>query len=764
MQKPPIFYDPSGRRWRYTRIIALSLALLVAGTLLFVGPRTLASPRPADYDQMSSGAPSALTAARTDESAFIDSLRRHNVPVIGSGPLVRLVKVDGASITSIGSGPAKVISSEADLLAVKDQKYAIERYGATNGKRIVLTFDDGPDPKYSPKILDVLSQNDMPSSFFVVGTNVIKHDEIANRMVREGHVLANHSFSHANFDLISEPAAEQEIIRTQRAIRSTTGYETAFFRIPYGGDNDQSMRDNLRAIYEAQKLGYVVTSYDFDTNDWDKTKNQNIPLPDLSGNGDIVMLLHDSGGDRTKTIEYLKQLSTAAKSAGYTFANLNQVYPREKPLFAPAAVTLEDNAFELAAKSVFVWPFDIVMSLFLVTIISIVAGVFGNTIFAILEQRRRQHFKRRPKTFKPFVSVLVPAFNESDVLQKTVSSILKSRYKNLEIVIIDDGSTDGTFKLAKRLAGRSKRVRAYRQKNGGKSRALNNALKRAKGDIVVSVDADTVFPAYTIGRLIRHFHDPRVGAVAGTVKVGNITNILARWQALEYTVSIFLERAAQAYLNAIIIVPGACGAWRKEAILAAGGYSSDTLAEDCDLTLAVRRAGYRIVQDNSAEGFTEVPSDMATLAKQRYRWIFGNMQSFWKHRSIAFNRNYGWLGMVIMPYAMFNIITPILFIPLLVGLAVSNIINEQFLLILGYIVLVLALQLITGSIAVLLARERRSLLLAIPITRFVYGPLKTYLLYKSVATILRGSQVSWNKFQRTNSVTIADVFKRTATN
>jgi biofilm PGA synthesis N-glycosyltransferase PgaC len=328
------------------------------------------------------------------------------------------------------------------------------------------------------------------------------------------------------------------------------------------------------------------------------------------------------------------------------------------------------------------------------------------------------------------------------------------------VIIINDGSTDDTLRIAKRLAIRSKRVRTLSQKNAGKSAALNFGLRRAKGEVIVCVDADTVFPSYTVSRLIRHFIDPSVGAVAGSVKVGNITNLLARWQALEYTVSIFLERAAQACLDAIVIVPGACGAWRKEAIVMAGGYSSDTLAEDCDLTLAVRRAGYRIIQDNGAEGYTEVPSDIKTLAKQRFRWIFGNMQSFWKHRYMTFNRQYGWLGMAIIPYSIFNIVMPILFVPLMTGLAIVNIVNEQYLIMIAYFCAILTVQFLSGLLAVILARERYSLLTAVPVARIVYSPIKSYLMYKSVVTILRGSTVKWNKFQRTGTVALSDIFRR----
>ena len=201
-----------------------------------------------------------------------------------------------------------------------------------------------------------------------------------------------------------------------------------------------------------------------------------------------------------------------------------------------------------------------------------------------------------------------------------------------------------------------------------------------------------------------------------------------------------------------MIVPGACGAWRKEAIIAAGGYSHSTLAEDCDLTLSIQEAGYRVVQDNTAIGYTEAPDQVEVLAKQRFRWIFGNMQSLWKHRRMAFNRSYGWLGLFVMPYAVFNIVTPIIFIPTLTLLALINLANGQYLTLLLFAGITLLIQFFASAMGVLLAKERLSLLLAVPFTRIVYSPIKTYLLYKSVLTMIRGSQVSWNKFGRTGAV------------
>ena len=273
---------------------------------------------------------------------------------------------------------------------------------------------------------------------------------------------------------------------------------------------------------------------------------------------------------------------------------------------------------------------------------------------------------------------------------------------------------------------------------------------------MVTLDADTILARHTITNLVRHFAldcAGTLGAVAGVVRVGNRTrNLLTRWQALEYLTQIGVERSAHDALGAISIVPGACAAWRKEAITGVGGYSSTTLAEDCDLSLSLHRAGWRITQDDQAPAYTEAPEDVDSLLAQRIRWTYGTLQAIYKHRTLLFDRRHGWLGWFVLPNYVLSIVVPVVFLPFVVIMGVV-LVREQGPAVLGmYFMIFLAVHMIIASVGLMLMRERPHHLLVVPVYRIVFEPLRAYLLYTSVLMALKGVRAGWNKLQRTGSM------------
>lgn len=754
----PIFFDQKGRRWKTIRFGLVTL-LIIAGVFLYltvpkvfsrseVTPmKTMATPGDANISDSASG---------LSPSEVATIVNRTNTPVIGTGPLVRVVHIQTAKnvmyamplYTTTGAQAL----SEQDRQKVGNHEFAVQRYGqSTIPKQIALTFDDGPDAKYTPMILDLLAKNGVQATFFDVGTNVVKHPEIVDREAKEGHLVGNHTFDHVDFDFVGPARGEQEINQTTRMITAITGMKSSFFRLPYMGPDEQSVRSHLMGILTAQNMGYIVASNDYDSNDWEFDTGTKPELPNLDGSSQII-LLHDAGGDRTKTVAYTQKLIDEAKAKGYRFVTLNQMYSQTPALYAPVKPSVADKTALTIASAYLVWPRAIVSKLFFLTVATTFLTMVVNVLLAVYNMRRTK-YGRRAKGYNPLVTVVLSAYNEESVIGNTVRSLLASNYRNLEIVIVNDGSKDNTGLVAAELAKRYKRVRAFDKPNGGKSSGLNFGIKHAQGEIIVGIDADTIFPPSTLGRLVRHFSDPKVGAVAGNVKVGNIKNMVTRWQMLDYMVGIHIERNAQAALGAVMIVPGACGAWRKSVILAAGGYKHHTLAEDFDLTLSVQRQGYKVLQDNTAMSYTEAPEDIKSLTKQRLRWMYGTTQAFWKHRDMMLRRKYGWAGMFVMPYAIFNFLLPVVFIPILWIISIENILAGNFNSLVLFFFLTITIQFIMATIGVLLARERLSLLLAVPFTRLVFSPIRTSLLYRTVFRAIRGAYAGsvWNT-ARTASV------------
>jgi biofilm PGA synthesis N-glycosyltransferase PgaC len=257
-----------------------------------------------------------------------------------------------------------------------------------------------------------------------------------------------------------------------------------------------------------------------------------------------------------------------------------------------------------------------------------------------------------------------------------------------------------------------------------------------------------------VARLVRHLDDRRVAGVAGLVKVGNVKGVLTAWQSLEYISSIGVEGTAQSLLGTITVVPGACAAWRRDDVLAVGGFTGDTLAEDCDLTLKLQRAGRKIVQDNSALAFTEAPQGLRPLLKQRFRWAFGNLQALWKHRTMMFRPRYGLLGMVVLPYTFLSLALPIVFLPMLYIALVTSAVRGGSTIILIFAGVFTAGQGAICLCGVLITRSGLQALMIAPLFRVIGEPLRIYLLYKSVFAALRGRAHGWNKLARTGTAVL----------
>ncbi|HTD98378.1 MAG TPA: glycosyltransferase, partial [Mucilaginibacter sp.] len=352
------------------------------------------------------------------------------------------------------------------------------------------------------------------------------------------------------------------------------------------------------------------------------------------------------------------------------------------------------------------------------------------------------------------VSIIVPAYNEEVTAIKTIQSLLKIDYKHFEIIFVDDGSKDKTYELVNEAYGNHPQVKVFTKPNGGKASALNFGISHSNHDFVVCIDADTQLKDDAVYHLMTYFTDKEIGAVAGTVKVGNENNMVTRWQSIEYITAQNMDRRAFDLLNSITVVPGAIGAFRKSAITKAGGFTYDTLAEDCDLTMRILKQGYIIKNCAEAIAYTEAPETLSGLMKQRFRWSFGVIQSFWKNRSALFNPKYKFFGMVGMPNILiFQIILP-LFSPLADLMMIIGLLGDKPGKILTYYVLFVLIDFIVAIIAFKMEKEDYKKLVYIIPQRFIWRQLMYYILFKSIRKALKGELHGWGVLKRTGNVSV----------
>lgn len=236
----------------------------------------------------------------------------------------------------------------------------------------------------------------------------------------------------------------------------------------------------------------------------------------------------------------------------------------------------------------------------------------------------------------PFVAIIVPAYNESEVIQASLASLLELRYPYYEVIAVDDGSTDETFEKMRQLEGNhyGVRVQVFRKENSGKADTLNYGIRRTKAPIVVCMDSDSRLTPDALRYAVKRFQDPNVGAVAGNVKVINRHNIWTKLQALEYIEGLNIVRKAQGFFRTVSVIPGPIGIFRRAAIEGTGGYDSDTFAEDFDMTVKILADGWKIHYEPKAVAFTEAPEELLDIIKQRYRWSRGILQALRKQRHL----------------------------------------------------------------------------------------------------------------------------------
>ena len=706
-----------------------------------------------------------------------------NVDIEGPGEILRITSLPtpGERRLTVGS---RGLLTDVEFLRVP-RPYTITRTGDLPGA-VALTFDDGPDPRWTPRILDILKDKHVPATFFVVGENALTERGLLKRMIGEGHEIGSHTYTHPNLANADTTRTLFELNATQRLFQAFIGRSLKLFRAPFFGDAEPTTADEIVPAREAQSRGYLSVGLHVDSEDWQRPgvptivnnvvsgvlKNDRCDSPLEVKCSHNVVLLHDSGGDRSQTIAALPIIIDTLRARGYRFVPVSELAglsaEQAMPPLSPAdqaAARIDLGAFQLLGFMIRALNFIFAAAIALGVARALFLASLG--LLSAWKDRLRIRPAMNPDLL---VSVLIPAFNEERVIERSVAQVLRSENARVEVIVIDDGSHDRTSAIVREAFGADKRVRLLTIENGGKARALNRGLELAKSEIVIALDADTQFQPETIGRLARWFAaDERLGAVAGNAKVGNRINIITKWQALEYITAQNLERRALARLGGMTVVPGAIGAWRKPAIVQVGGYPPETLAEDQDLTIAIQRAGWKVSYDQSAIAWTEAPQSLRQLARQRFRWAFGTLQCIWKHkRVIAAGKPTG-LAFLGLPQAivfqlLFAVVSPIIDLALIVSIFSTALSIEEH----GYTamsgdlqriglfwLLFTAIDVVVALIAIALERREDWGLMAwlVP-QRIIYRQTMYYVVIKALVQALRGPRVGWSSIARSGKVQV----------
>jgi len=710
----------------------------------------------------------------------------HEVDQEGEGDIMRIT-----GLPQQGKRTVDVDTDEPDPrkkliidehMDVYPHTYTVEYYGY-HPNEVALSFDDGPDPKWTPRILDVLKKKNVKGTFLVIGEAALENLGVLQREVREGNEVGNHTYTHPNIAEISPNRLDLEVKLTERLFASKLGVQPLYFRPPYDIDEEPDTDDQAAPIVRIQQDGFIVIGNKIDTNDWDETVHktpQQIAQsvldqlermktkPQFRGS---VILLHDGGGDRSATVAALPVLIDALRAHGYSIVPVSALMNKTTAQVMPPLTfwqrlrSLPDSV----AFSTLAMIGNFIVVVFFLGDILMSARLILVGLFAIIDRLRRPHRKASPG-FNPRIAVLIPAYNEEKVIVRTIRSVLNSDYENLHVIVIDDGSSDRTYEVARAAYAReiaAGRVQVLTKPNGGKAAALNYALEQMDEEFYVGIDADTVIAMDAISKLIPHFEDPAVGAVAGNAKVGNRVNLWTRWQALEYITSQNFERRALDLFNVVTVVPGAIGAWRTAGVKVAGCYPLNTVAEDADLTMNLLEHRYKVVYEDRALAFTEAPIDARGLMRQRFRWSFGILQSVWKHR-LAFVRNKA-MGLFALPNILiFQMFLPLVspFIDLMFAAGIVHYVIDRhyhpeaasaasFMKLLAYFLTFLLIDFVTSAVAFSLERRHPAnkgdgwLLFHIWLQRFAYRQVFSIVLFKTLKRAIDGKPFNWDKLERT---------------
>lgn len=761
-----VFYSPAARRGLYVLVLAVFVLSAVAVAWQW-GLARAAKPLPtaARYNTRP-GYASSIAAALArcgQEHGEFGPGGTLQVPVLGQGVFQRVVRIvaDGAATYAVDPFTGQEVQSLTSLQqhATRDCGYAIQEYGAIPQNTVVLTYLNSPTGQWTPQILGILQAYNVHATFFNTGTNILAMPQIFNAEITTGNVVGNETLDNPDLTNQTASQARQEIVTNARIIATIGRYQSSLFYTPSVGSSEQAVEQNLFATLVGQQLGFIDVNLTNASWDYQLSAHQ---MPSLQRNGaGVVLVINDGGGSKASTLEASISLIRQAEGLGYKFMTIPQLLGSQHvqgSAAGPVQPSLDDRI-----GYVLYWGPHILRTQLLqdsMRDLTIFIGLVTAFLIGAAAWGRYYNYRKPPSWHPDKVSILIPAWNESKVIRRTVESILGYHYDfQLEVIVVDDGSTDNTWEILQQLRAEHPAVKIYDKENGGKAKALNYGLFiGVTSDYTLVMDADTIVAdGETIPRLARWFVNPKVGVVAGRTAAGYRgkglrERMLAEFQAAEYDLGIAVLRTAQDWMNGIVIVPGSCSMFRTALLREIGGFKSHLIAEDAAAGMELRRRfpGMRIRQDITAVALTEVPLTVKTLCNQWRRWNFGVMQVMMDDREIFVRPDkYGGLTLNLW-WALYGVTVPTLLVPLTYLMMVLTAYDRNWRTLLIYPLIFIIYRIITTIASMIIMREWMNPLTAIWY-RLINDPLQIYLAVTGWYKVLSGNvqpRKIWSKLPR----------------
>ncbi len=728
----PIFFD-TGSRWKKFKLLNIRL-------FLFIGIIIFATSRAFYYSPFHNN---TFQNNHQNIDKEIERINNESRPVVNQGTFIALENLYGNTY--------------------------VKRFGEEK-KVVVLTFDDGPDPTITPKLLAVLKKEQVNGTFFVLGSQIYKYPEVGRAILTQGSDMGLHTFSHYE-NREDKPLDDFTFIKeldfTEKIFAYHYGYKAKLFRIPYLGLDPLLSYNSLQYVREALKRNLTISAPTVDSEDWN-TKHDYKKIAQLATTSDVqtaVILFHDAGGKREATIQALPHIIKFYKDRGYTFTTISEL-ARSEGLPYKEPLTLVDRIYTFISYQMYdaykqsprLLTHGFIIG-FILVMLHMGIFVFLALIQNMLCAWRRAKFKKTKNkrfTFTDLVSIVIPMHNEERAIRPTMRAILRSSYTKFELIVVNDGSTDNSFARAQELTY-DPRVKILTKVKGGKFSALNYGLKHAKGKVIVFIDADTRITPSALRRILLPFSHKKVGAVAGNIRVGNKRNIITKLQDLEYLLGQHIDKRVHELFKCVPVVPGAFGAWRTHVIRRLGGFSYKTHAEDFDLTLSLIEKGYEVRYGESANALTEAPASLSQLLTQRFRWNFGNLQVYFKYRELIFNRKFGFFGMILLPRAVFLQIPAIFITPLVDLFVLTNLLIGERILTIFFLFLYFILQFLITVFAYIFSRRPFENLFYIVFLRFPYTQIMYFVIFIALLRAVKGEILAWSKLHHTGRLSLSKV-------